>query len=99
MENGISDGTNHDGEITREQLAVMLHRFMGEPEHDHEIDHFHDHHETSDWAREGKEWAVGNKIINGKGNADGTLSLDPTGEASRAEVAQMFMNFIKNVKA
>ena len=66
MENGISDGTNHDGEITREQLAVMLYRFMGEPDHDHEIDHFHDHHETSDWAREGKEWAVGNKIINGK---------------------------------
>ena len=32
-------------------------------------------------------------------DADGTLSLDPTGDATRAEVAQMFMNFIKNVKA
>jgi len=96
MANGISDGTNGAGEITREQLATMLHRYMGELDHDHDITYFEDHHETSDWAREAKEWAVGTGVLNGKGNADGTLSLDPTGDASRAEVAQMFMNFLMN---
>lgn len=97
MENGISDGTNGDNPITREQLATMLWRFVGSPDHDHTIDHFHDHHETSDWARAAKEWAVGNGVINGKGSADGTLSLDPLANASRGEVAQMIMNFIQNV--
>ena len=60
-----------------------------------DISHFDDHHETSDWAQEAKQWAVEHGVIGGKGNADGSLSLDPTGDASRAEVAQMFMNFIK----
>ena len=95
MANGVSDGTNADGEITREQLASMLHRYVGKPDSDHDISHFDDHHETSDWAQEAKQWAVEHGVIGGKGNADGSLSLDPTGDASRAEVAQMFMNFIK----
>ncbi|MDD7085302.1 MAG: S-layer homology domain-containing protein [Clostridiales bacterium] len=36
------------------------------------------------------QWAVGQKIING--NADGTL--DPTGTATRAQVAQIFTNLL-----
>ena len=75
----------------------MLYRFAGSPVHDHGIDHFDDHHETSDWAREGKEWAVGNKVISGKAGDGGKLSLDPTGDATRAEVSQMFMNLFVNV--
>jgi hypothetical protein len=32
MSNGITDGTNPDGAITREQFAVMLWRYAGEPD-------------------------------------------------------------------
>ena len=38
-------------------------------------------------------WAVGNGIMNG--NGDGTLN--PTGTATRAEAAQMLMNFCKEI--
>ena len=89
MENGISDGTMADGEITREQLATMLHRMVGAPKSDHDISGYDDHHETSDWALEAKKWAVENGVINGDGN-----SLNPTDDASRSQVAQIFMNFI-----
>ncbi|MBE6037388.1 MAG: S-layer homology domain-containing protein [Clostridiales bacterium] len=90
IENGISDGTNAEEEITREQLATMLWRFAGEPASDHDISDFADHEETSDWALEAKKWANENGIING--HADGTL--DPQGDATRAQTAQVLMNYL-----
>lgn len=90
MENGISDGTMANEEITREQLATMLHRYVGAPDSDHDLSIFPDHEDTSDWAKEAKQWAVELGVINGM---DGMLN--PTGDASRAQVAQMIMNFIK----
>ena len=48
---------------------------------------------ASDWATTALSWAVSNGIMNGKG--DGVL--DPTGNATRAEAAQMLMNFCKNI--
>ena len=54
---------------------------------------FTDGEETSDWAKEAVEWAVGAKLISGKGNGQ----LDPTGTAIRAEVAQILMGFCENV--
>ena len=38
-------------------------------------------------------WAAGKNIVGGYG--DGIL--DPTGSATRAEVAQIFMNFCENI--
>jgi len=93
VENGISDGTDHSGEITREQLATMLWRFMGEPASNQSINHFGDHHETSSWAVEANQWAVENGIIGGYNG-----KLNPTGDATRAQVAQMLMKMICNVK-
>jgi hypothetical protein len=46
--------------------------------------------QVSGYAREALLWANEQGIINGKG--DGIL--DPKGLATRAEVAQMMMNFI-----
>ena len=97
MANGISDGTMGDEEITREQLATMLHRFVGAPDSDHDISHFDDHGDTSDWAKVAKQWAVEMGVISGVGQADGSVTLDPQGDATRAQVAQMLMNFIKSV--
>ncbi len=90
MENGISDGTMATEEVTREQIVTMLWRYMGEPESDHDLSDYDDHHETSDWAIIAKKWAVEIGIIQGMGNGN----LNPGGNASRAQVAQMLMNFL-----
>ena len=86
---GVSDGTNPDGTITREQLAVMLYRYAGSPAVSADALTFSDADQVSDWAVDGMKWAVANGIISGKGNH----MLDPHGNATRAEVAQMLYNF------
>ena len=88
---GVSDGTNPEGTITREQLAVMLYRYSGSPAVSADALTFADGDAVSDWAVDGVKWAVANGIISGKGNN----TLDPQGNATRAEVAQMLYNFSK----
>jgi hypothetical protein len=86
----ISDGTDLEGSVTREQLATMLYRYAGEPEPTQETLDFDDADQVSDWAQKALLWANENGIINGKGNG----ILDPTGTATRAEVAQLLKNYI-----
>ena len=88
---GVSDGTNPEGTITREQLAVMLYRYSGSPAVSNDTLTFADADAVSDWAVDGVKWAVANGILSGKGNN----TLDPQGNATRAEVAQMIFNFSK----
>ena len=88
---GISDGTNPEGTITREQLAVMLYRYAGSPAVSADTLTFADADAVSTWAVDGVKWAVANGILSGKGNN----VLDAQGSATRAEVAQMLYNFSK----
>ena len=89
VENGISDGTNPMGAVTREQLALMLYRYSDASKTDGTLSGFADASSVSDWAFDAMVWAVENGLINGvNGN------LNPQGTASRAEVAAMFMRFI-----
>jgi len=74
--------------LTREQLAMMLWRYAGSPEAEGELD-FDDADKVSAYAVDALVWCVENGIISGKG--DGIL--DSAGKATRAEVAQMMMNF------
>jgi ubiquitin-protein ligase len=90
MENNISDGSNPTNTITREQLATMLWRYVGSPDSTLEELDFVDADEVSAYAEEAVRWAVETGILAGKGNG----ILDPKGNASRAQVAQMLMNFI-----
>jgi len=90
MEEGVSDGTNPHNKVTREQLATMLWRYLGEEKSTHSLTAFPDDHKISSWALDAMKWANENKIING--NADGTLK--PGNDATRAQVAQMFMNLL-----
>lgn len=96
MNTGISDGTNMDAPITREQLATMLYRFAllnGKDAHESgSISQFADAAQVSDWADEAMQWIVGEEILLGKpGNR-----IDPQGMATRCEVATMLMRFIEN---
>ena len=77
--------------ITREQLAVMLWRYAGQPASSTELDSFTDIDKANDYALTALRWAVEKGIISGKGSG----TLDPTGNATRAEVAQMLMNYFK----
>lgn len=80
--------------ITREQLAVMLWRYAGSPAAaDREL-HFADADKASGWAVDALRWAAQNGILNGKGNG----ILDPAGQATRGETAQMLMRFCLNRK-
>ena len=92
VETGVSDGSNPDGKITREQLAAMLYRFAGEPELlDSELaglSGYADHNDVSSYAYRAMAWAVSRGIING---VDGALV--PQGLATRAQVAAMLMRY------
>lgn len=98
-ENGIVTGLNATTyapahSITREQLAAMLYRMA---QHNGQasagsadvLNGFADRNAVHDWAKDAMCWAIENGIITGKGNA----VLDPTGTATRAEVAAMLTRF------
>ena len=92
MENGISDGTNMEGSLTREQLATMLYRYAGSPAVSGTITGFVDAASVSDWALDAMSWAVENGIITGSNG-----KLNPQNNATRAEVAAMLMRFIRQM--
>lgn len=94
VNNQVSDGTMPDGSVTREQLVTMLWRFMDEPQANGSLAGFSDAGKVSSWAKEAMTWAVANGVVNGVGNANGTVTLNPGATATRAQVAQMFMNFL-----
>ena len=86
--NGISDGSNPNAPITRQQLAAMLYRYAGSPAVEGTLN-FPDADSVSDYAKDAMLWATQNGIINGK--TDGRL--DPTGLATRAQVATMIARY------
>lgn len=92
-ENGVSDGTNPNGNITREQFAAMLYRYAGSPNVVGDIDDFSDGGKVSGYADQAMRWAVSTGIIGGMG--DGTLA--PQGNATRAQVATMLQRFVGNL--
>lgn len=89
VETGISDGTNLDGALTREQLALMLYRYAGEPAAG-SLSAFGDAGNVSSWAVQAMVWATENGLINGVG---GDL-LNPQGQATRAQVAAILARFV-----
>lgn len=90
IENGISDGSNPSANITREQLVTMLWRYAGCPASDGDITSFSDHEKVNDYAAEALSWAVENGLVSGMG--DGTLN--PQGNATRAQLAVILQRFI-----
>ena len=95
---GMDDGTfAPDANVTREQLATMLcsyTRFKGkDATATGNIDQFSDVGHVSSWAADNVKWAVGHGIMAGK---DGNV-IDPTGNATRAEMAQMIYRLTTNV--
>ena len=94
MTNGISDGTNMDGSVTREQLAAILYRYAVMKGYDVRVSaslsHYSDADKVSDWAVTAMHWAVGAGLINGRS----ANTLAPQGTAMRAEVAAILLRFV-----
>ena len=97
MRNGISDGTNMEGKITREQLAAMLSRYAALKNRDvsaiASISAYADASSVSNWAVNAMRWAVGEGLIQGSNN-----HLRPQSNATRAEVATILMRFCELLK-
>ena len=90
---GFTDGTFKPGaNITREQLAVMLYRYAGQPATTGSLANFTDAASVSGYAQQAMQWATANGIITGNGSA---TTLDPQGNATRAQAAAMIMRYLE----
>ena len=93
--NGVSDGRDPGAKITREQIVTMLYRNAGKPQlsdakaASDALAGFKDAGKVSSYALDAMKWAVANGIINGTG--DNTIA--PKAYATRAQTAQMLMNY------
>lgn len=96
MDNGISDGTNMPGVITREQLATILYRYAKQKGYDVSksaaLTAFSDADKVSGYASEAMQWAVAEGLLQGSNG-----KLDPQGSATRAQVATILMRFMENI--
>jgi len=99
VEKGIVDGYNTlhfgpDDDITREQMGKILYRFATYKRYDvnsrDDLSAFTD--SPSDWAMESVQWAVAEKIIQGKG----FNLLDLQAGVKRCECAEILQRFISN---
>ena len=94
IDNKISDGSNPTAQISRQELATMLYRYAQSKGQGFEgtwafkLD-FTDADKVAEWAYEPLCWMTMNKVINGMG--DGTFN--PTGSATRAQVAKVLMAY------
>ena len=97
---GIVNGVGNDlydpnGDVTREQIATMLYRYVKHLGLDvssrGSLDKFYDGDQVSDWAKDAMQWAVKLGIFRG----DDTGSLNPKNKATRAEVATLMERIVK----
>ena len=89
MAEGVSDGTDPNGLVTREQMVTMLWRYAGEPESSASLSAYTDAESVSDWAETAMRWAIDEGIITGMTDT----TLVPQGTATRAQCAAIFMRF------
>lgn len=95
--NGIVDGYNStrfgpNDAVTREQIATMLYRYakwLGYSTSGSNLAGYSDASSVSSWAKDAMGWAVKNSVVTGVT----ATKLNPASSATRAETAQMFMNF------
>ena len=94
MDNGISDGTNMPGVITREQLATILYRYAKQKGYDVSksaaLTGFSDADKVSGYAFDAMQWAVAEGLLQGSNG-----KLNPQGSATRAQVATILMRFMQ----
>lgn len=96
MANGISDGTNPDGNLTREQFATMLYNFAkhtgkNTDKNNSVLNPYSDRGNIASYAVDAMAWAVTQGIISGTSST----TITPAGLATRSQAAVMLMRFDK----
>ena len=89
MSEGVSDGTNPNGLVTREQMVTMLWRYAGERDGSGNLSRYTDGDKVAQYATEAMRWALGNGIIEGIT----ATTLEPQATATRAQCAAIFMRY------
>lgn len=94
---GYGDGRfGAEDKVTREQLATILRAYAKMKQMENKdggitLDQFTDNSSISNWAQDSMLWAVNQGIISGRPGG----ILDPQGNATRAELAQMIYALVK----
>ena len=91
-ENGVSDGTNMDASLTREQLATMLYRYAQSAGIDTAqggmaVREFADYDQIAGYAAEAMTWAVEAGVL----TATSLDTLAPGQAATRVQTAQALL--------
>jgi hypothetical protein len=98
VENEITDGTNPNGNVTREQLATMIVRYSELSGKTFPVKltyaEFADDAKISDYAKNAVQTLFCGGIVNGKPEN----RFDPQGNATRAEVAAILHRFLEAAK-
>lgn len=94
--NGFGDGRfGPEQPVTREQLAVMLYRYVGAPAvTETSLEGFADAGRVGSYAADAMAWAVDEGLITGTGGG----LLDPQGQATRAQAAAIFMRLLTGLE-
>ena len=99
---GIVSGYGNDtfgpeDNITREQMAAILYRYAQLKSYDvsggADLSKFNDAENISGWALRSLGWANEKGLITGTSD----VTLDPQGQATRAQVAAILQRFIENI--
>ena len=79
-----------DANVTREQIATILYRYMGSPTATGSLTGYSDRAQISSYATTAMQWAIGKGYITGTSST----TLDPLGQATRAQAAVMLHRFL-----
>ena len=89
--NGTGAGKfSPNANVTREQIAAILYRYMGSPAATGSLSGYSDRSKISSWATTAMQWAIGKGYITGTSST----TLDPRGQATRAQAAVMLHRFL-----
>ena len=106
---GVTSGTSDTtfgpyDPVTRAQVATFLMKYaktvcnIKPTWTPADLSKYPDVNKVPGWAMGAMQDAVALKLINGSKASDGTVYLDPNGNATREQVATILMQFCKNVK-
>lgn len=94
MTSNVSDGTNPEKAISRQQMVTMLYRYASLNGYDvtgrADLTAFVDNADVAAYAIDSVKWAVSNDLINGVGAG----RIAPEGTASRAQFAAILQRYM-----
>lgn len=107
FEKGVVNGTSPttfspNDAITRQDMAIILYNYTKnvldlDVYDTADLTGYPDYSSISDYARTPLSWAVAQGLILGVGNSNGVDTLQPKGDAPRAQTATIIMRFCQNV--